>query len=408
MNRREHYRTIAINILLSIVISMVLNFSYLVFLMVGPHREPAPKEPQPQATEQVVEAVKDEEVSEQMVPELNSAQTDSLKREVIIREENIIRQHSRRGNDDAISDTTRNIFIALDLLFYFVASLLMLTIMTRSLSARKRNHFVRRLAFCLVLLLPIYLLAPQLTWRGEIVITANTHYPINPMTILKLVTTFIVAAFYGKIYELLYAKQAIEMENEKLKNENLTWQYNTLVNQVNPHFLFNSLNSLSMLVREHKSEDALTYIGRMSDTYRYIIEEGKVERTTVASELSFLDAYRYMLEVRYAGKLHIELNVDSDYDDYELPPLSIQPLIENAVKHNTITSSKPLTISIRGEEDYIVVSNPIQPKLQSEESTGIGLANLSSRYELIVDRKVEVSNDGKEFRVRLPLIHPSR
>lgn len=408
MNRREHYRTIAINILLSIVISMVLNFSYLVFLMVGPHREPAPKEPQPQATEQVAEAVKDEEVSEQMVPELNSARTDSLKREVIIREENIIRQHSRRGNDDAISDTTRNIFIALDLLFYFAASLLMLTIMTRSLSARKRNHFVRRLALCLALLLPIYLLAPQLTWRGEIVITANTHYPINPMTILKLVTTFIVAAFYGKIYELLYAKQAIEMENEKLKNENLTWQYNTLVNQVNPHFLFNSLNSLSMLVREHKSEDALTYIGRMSDTYRYIIEEGKVERTTVASELSFLDAYRYMLEVRYAGKLHIELNVDSDYDDYELPPLSIQPLIENAVKHNTITSSKPLTISIRGEEDYIVVSNPIQPKLQSEESTGIGLTNLSSRYELIVGRKVEVSNDGKEFRVRLPLIHPSR
>ena len=408
MNRREHYRTIAINILLSIVISMVLNFSYLVFLMVGPHREPAPKEPQPQATEQVAEAVKDEEVSEQMVPELNSAQTDSLKREVIIREENIIRQHSRRGNDEAISSTTRNIFIALDLLFYFAASLLMLTIMTRSLSARKRNHFVRRLAFCLALLLPIYLLAPQLTWRGEIVITANTHYPINPMTILKLFTTFIVAAFYGKIYELLYAKQAIEMENEKLKNENLTWQYNTLVNQVNPHFLFNSLNSLSMLVREHKSEDALTYIGRMSDTYRYIIEEGKVERTTVASELSFLDAYRYMLEVRYAGKLHIELNVDSDYDDYELPPLSIQPLIENAVKHNTITSSKPLTISIRGEEDCIVVSNPIQPKLQSEESTGIGLTNLSSRYELIVGRKVEVSNDGKEFRVRLPLIHPSR
>lgn len=408
MNRREHYRTIAINILLSIVISMVLNFSYLVFLMVGPHREPAPKEPQPQATEQMAEAVKDEEVSEQMVPELNSAQTDSLKREVIIREENIIRQHSRRGNDDAISDTTRNIFIALDLLFYFAASLLMLTIMTRSLSARKRNHFVRRLALCLALLLPIYLLAPQLTWRGEIVITANTHYPINPMTILKLVTTFIVAAFYGKIYELLYAKQAIEMENEKLKNENLTWQYNTLVNQVNPHFLFNSLNSLSMLVREHKSEDALTYIGRMSDTYRYIIEEGKVERTTVASELSFLDAYRYMLEVRYAGKLHIELNVAADYDDYELPPLSIQPLIENAVKHNTITSSKPLTISIRGEEDYIVVSNPIQPKLQSEESTGIGLTNLSSRYELIVGRKVEVSNDGKEFRVRLPLIHPSR
>ena len=247
-----------------------------------------------------------------------------------------------------------------------------------------------------------------MTWRGEIILTANAHHIFSPMTLLKLTALFLVCAFYGKVYELLYAKQVVEMENERLKNENLTWQYNTLINQVNPHFLFNSLNSLSMLVREQKNDDAVTYIGQMSDTYRYIIEEGKAEKTTVENELHFLEAYRYLLEIRYAGKLHIEVAVGKEYYDCELPPLSIQPLIENAVKHNTITSSRPLTVTITTEGECIVVSNPIHPKLQAEESTGIGLANLSSRYELIVGRKIEVENDGRNFIVKLPIIRTTK
>ena len=256
---------------------------------------------------------------------------------------------------------------------------------------------------CLLVVIVAYFLSPQLTWRGEIIITANSNHLLNPMTLLKLTMALLVCVLYGKIYGLLYAKGAVEMENAKLKNENLTWQYNTLINQVNPHFLFNSLNSLSMLVREQNNANALTYISRMSDTYRYIIEEGKAESTTVENELRFLDAYRYLLEVRYAGKLHIEVTVGREYFGAEIPPLSIQPLIENAVKHNTITTARPLHIRIASEEGYIVVSNAIHPKLQPEESTGIGLENLSSRYELIVGRKIEVANDGKEFIVKLPI-----
>lgn len=396
-----------INFLVAVTISMVLNFSYLVFIMIGENKEPAPSKPTKPRTEQVVES----KVSGEGVPvaegEAAVSESDEAQKEVIIREENISRRSRHRNNINPLATSKGNLFMLLDIFFYWFVAMVMLRIMTRT-SRSKHNKFIFNLILSLVLLLGAYLLSPQMTWRGEIIITANARHLFNPMTVLKLSALFITCALYGKIFELFYAKQVVEMENERLNNENLTWQYNTLVNQVNPHFLFNSLNSLSMLVREQRNEAAVTYIGQMSDTYRYIIEEGKAEKTTVAQELRFLEAYRYLLEIRYAGKLNIEVTVGEEFSDYEIPPLSIQPLIENAVKHNTITTSRPLTITIATEEDYIVVSNTINPKLQPEESTGIGLDNLSRRYELIVGRKIEVCDDGERFVVKLPIIRTAK
>lgn len=400
MRHNNKYRRTAVNILLAIILSIVLNFSYLIVL-VGVQREPAPKQPQQPKTEQVTSA--EEIAAETQSEEAVAEDEEQLKREVIIREEEITRQDK---SNQTLSENRRKLFMLIDILFYGVVAMLFLTIITDT-TRNQRNRFSLRVVACVVLLIAAYLLTPQMTWRGEISITAQTlRYFFNPMSMLKLVATFLVTVLYGKIYELLYAKQMVEMENERLTNENLSWQYNTLVNQVNPHFLFNSLNSLSMLVREAKNEEALTYIGQMSDTYRYIIEEGKAEKTTVENELRFLDAYGFLLEIRYAGKLHIKIDVERSFYDYQIPPLSIQPLIENAVKHNTITSSKPLDIVISNDSEHIVVSNPIHPKLQPEDSTGIGLTNLASRYELIVGRRTEVINNGKEFIVKLPVIKP--
>ena len=404
MKRSEQYRKIAINLLLAVTLSLVLNFSYLVFMMVGTtNREPAPSEPTKPRTELSVESPKIDAVG----VKVEATMPDSLRKQVIIREENISRQGRERNNASPLASEKGKLFIMMDIFYYWAVAMLLLSIMTDT-TRKRRNSFILRLSICVVLLVIAYTIAPQMTWKGEIIITANAHHLFNPMTLLKLTALLLVCALYGKVYELLYAKQVVEMENERLKNENLTWQYNTLVNQVNPHFLFNSLNSLSMLVREQKNEDAVTYIGQMSDTYRYIIEEGKVEKTTVENELRFLEAYRYLLEIRYAGKLHIDVAVGKEFYGCEIPPLSIQPLIENAVKHNTITSSRPLTVSITTEGESIVVSNPIHPKLQAEESTGIGLANLSSRYKLIVGRKIEVINDGVKFVVKLPIIRNAK
>lgn len=404
MKQRGNYRKVAINSMIAITISLVLNFSYLVFVMVGENREPAPQRPIKPQTQQVVESKRSGEAA---FEEMEQLESDSLGGVVIIREESITRQSRQRYNISPLATPKGELFMVIDIVFYWAVALLMLSIMTYT-SRNKRNSFILRLIVSVALLIVTYMLAPQMTWKGDIILTANANHLFNPMTLLKLTALLLVCASYGKVYELLYAKRVVEMENERLKNENLTWQYNTLVNQVNPHFLFNSLNSLSMLVREHKTDDALTYIGQMSDTYRYIIEEGEAEKTTVEEELRFVEAYGYLLEIRYAGKLHIDLSIDEKYLSWQMPPLSIQPLIENAVKHNTITSSLPMEISITTEEGYVVVSNAIHPKLQPEESTGIGLKNLSSRYELITGRNIEVVANESRFVVKLPLIAPKK
>lgn len=391
MKRAGRYRKVAINVLLAIVVSMVLNFSHLVFMAIGVNREPAPEKPAKATTERVATTEQQSSLSE--VPT----------REVLPQEQILTPQNSRRSNLHPMATRKGAMSIlAVEFVFYIAVTMLFLTIMTFSRGKRKSSFYVRVL-MALCVLVACYFLAPQIHWDGRISILANSHHLIHPMTLLKIMVSFIVAVLYGKIYDLVYAKQTIEMENERLKNENLTWQYNTLVNQVNPHFLFNSLNSLSMLIREKNNDDAITYISQMSDTYRYIMEEGNEELTSVEDELRFLEAYRYLLEIRYSGKLHIVTDIDKELYSLRIPPLSIQPLIENAVKHNTITSSQPLTISITSDGDYIIVSNPIRPKLQPEESTNIGLKNLSTRYELIVGRKVEVSREGGEFVVKLPL-----
>ena len=397
MRPNTNKKTVALNLLIAIVISVVVNFSYFVFIMVeNSHNRQAEEQP------------KTEVVAEQNAQNSQSGvvKNENGQEEVVVREESISRySRQRSGRSNVWATEKGRAFMWIDMLYYVAVAMLLLWIMTTPTGKRKWGY-VWRLLVCLTLLTLFYFIAPHLTWQGDIIITASARRLFNPMLLLKLSATYIIVVLYGKIFQMHYKQQEIEVENERLKNENLTWQYNTLVNQVNPHFLFNSLNSLSMLVREGNKEDALVYINQMSDTYRYIIQDGTAEMTTVDNELRFLEAYKYLLEIRYAGKLHIEVDVDRTLYDYTLPPLSIQPLIENAVKHNTISSSHPMKIGITTEEGYIVVTNTIAPKLEAEESTGIGLRNLSHRCTLLTERDIVVENNGSTFVVKLPITKP--
>ena len=204
-----------------------------------------------------------------------------------------------------------------------------------------------------------------------------------------------------------FQRQAVVVENERLKNENLTTRYNMLVGQINPHFFFNSLNSLAMLVREKHDQKALTYIDQLSYTFRYIIQNGQSMLMTLDEELKFLEAYSYLFKIRYADKLFFDIDVDEKYLGWKLPAFSLQPLIDNAVKHNSITRTKPFHISVRTEEGLLVVSNPKVPKLEPEPSTGIGLENLRNRWNLITGSDIEIADDGATFSVRMPLQNPS-
>ena len=216
-----------------------------------------------------------------------------------------------------------------------------------------------------------------------------------------------VSVLYGRIYVLISQRQAVVVENEQLKNENLTTRYNMLVGQINPHFFFNSLNSLAMLVREKHDEKALTYIDQLSYTFRYIIQNGQSMLMTLDEELKFLEAYSYLFKIRYADKLFFDVDVDEKYLGWKLPAFSLQPLIDNAVKHNSITRSKPFHISVRTEGDLLVVSNPKVPKLEPEPSTGIGLENLRNRWHLITGSDIGIDDDSQTFTVRMPLQNPT-
>lgn len=223
------------------------------------------------------------------------------------------------------------------------------------------------------------------------------------VVLTKSLFMLVVSALYSYIYTLMQQRQQMVVENERLKTENLSTRYNMLVGQINPHFFFNSLNSLSMLVREKDEERALKYIEQLSYTFRYIIQNGQTSETTLKDEMAFAEAYIYLFKIRYADKLFFDIDIDPMYDSWTLPALSLQPLIGNAVKHNSITTKNPLHVAIRVVDGVLEIENPKHPKLDVEPSTGIGLQNLRSRWQIITGRDIEIIDEEQRFVVRMPL-----
>jgi len=190
---------------------------------------------------------------------------------------------------------------------------------------------------------------------------------------------------------------------QKLKEEKLTFQYETLKNQVNPHFLFNSLNTLSSLVSKDV-ELSEQYIQKLSSIYRYILENKDLDQVNLKRELEFVKDYFYLQQVRDNGKIDLEVNVE-DPERFEILPISLQLLVENAFKHNMATRSNPLKILIELDEknNCVSVSNNLRLKTHIEDTSKLGLNNLSERNKLITGKEVKVIEKEGEFKVIVPL-----
>lgn len=233
-------------------------------------------------------------------------------------------------------------------------------------------------------------------------------FHLNGIDMFKTIFAGIITVLCGSIITLIYRQQRMKLENERLKTENLQATYNVLTAQINPHFFFNSLNTLSALVREQQNDISLKYINELSDIFRYVLNSNKKELVTLQQELYFLNAYRYMLEIRYEDKLFFDIRIDEKYLRYLLPVLSFQPVIENIIKHNVISEEKPLTIRIYiTEDEQLAISNPVRPKFGSKENTGIGLKNLGDRYRLLLSKNILIENDDLDFTVKLPILEKS-
>ncbi len=250
----------------------------------------------------------------------------------------------------------------------------------------------------------------------------TTIYTIIMSVLLKLFVEMVTRMSLGSWQNILYSTVAITLtitffmtsrsfllnwrqtsiDAERLKKESIAAQYESLKNQVNPHFLFNSFNVLSNLVYEDQDK-AVKFIKQLSEVYRYVLDSRTKEIVDLGEELHFLESYIFLQQIRFGDKLRFDIRLDGVRSD--IAPLALQLLVENAIKHNIVSQDDPLTIRLFVDGDFIVVENNLQVKQGlSEHSSGIGLENIAKRYEFLSERKIEVLKTERHFIVKLPVI----
>lgn len=208
------------------------------------------------------------------------------------------------------------------------------------------------------------------------------------------------------IIRLINQKQSVQLENETLKSEALQSQLESLKNQLSPHFLFNSLTALKTLINE-SPDIAQDYINNLSKALRYTLQSNEKQLVSLKEEMDFTESYLFLIKLRFDTNLTVNIETSKKFSGHRLPPLTIQTLLENAVKHNEVSKRKPLTITIQTTNNpSLVVRNTIQEKITEEDGTGIGLTNLSKQFRLLLGKEINISKENNEFRVEVPLINP--
>lgn len=232
---------------------------------------------------------------------------------------------------------------------------------------------------------------------------------VNPFFIqsngwrLVIVVWLVELVILGLLLTNRFTQNTLRLQKKAaiLQAMNDTARYTALQNQLNPHFLFNSLNTLIAEI-EYNPENAVHFTKHLSSVYRYVLQSQDKTLVTLAEELEFMRSYLFLHEVRLGKCLICQNNVPANYMDALLPPLTLQLLAENVIKHNSITQSKPMTISIGIANGYLIVSNPVHPK-KSAVSSGVGLQNLAKRSKLMFGKDIVVESETNCFTVKVPL-----
>lgn len=272
---------------------------------------------------------------------------------------------------------------------------------------KKRPHhkdYIRRLSLQLVVITVIsFLILHGLLLSGIYHLSENQiPAPTEGELLAGMYTiTFFVIAIYEAMYFFdLWKIQTLE--NEKLKTENAKAQLNVLKNQINPHFLFNSFNTLVSIIPED-TDTAVKFTTELSHFYRFILALKDKELIPLSQELECVESFIYLLKIRFEERLIVHKDIDVTSLNKYIVPLSLQILVENATKHNIVSQTKPLTISIQVSNHKICVENNIQLKREIE-STQTGLRNIRQRYQLLTQNDITITNLDQRFKVCLPLI----
>jgi sensor histidine kinase YesM len=225
----------------------------------------------------------------------------------------------------------------------------------------------------------------------------------NSLFMIKIAFTFLILSMLitNSILFFVNWKKSVVLQ-EQLKREQLDLQYETLKSQVNPHFLFNSLNSVTSLIKKDPDK-AILFVKKLSDVYRYVLEQKDNEIVTIESELKFLDSYIFLQKIRFGENLAINVNVTDK--SRNIIPLSLQMLMENVIKHNVISKEFPLTIEIFTKDgNYLVMKNNLKKK-PALNTGNIGIENIRSRFEFFTDKPLLINESKTHFTVEIPIIN---
>jgi hypothetical protein len=267
----------------------------------------------------------------------------------------------------------------------------------------------RRIAAWFLITLPVspafitalYCIYRLLVLPDQLITPTQLYWAI----VAGFVIDILFLAFNEGIYTFSKWKETIQ-EAEQLKKANLQTQFEGLKNQVNPHFLFNSINTLSSLIHEDK-ERAEKFIDEMSSVYRYLLRNNEEELVTLSTELKFIHSYFHLLKTRYGSGIEMKVNITKESEKYLLPPLTLQLLVENTVKHNNVLKEKPLLIEIDGSSNArLIVKNNLQKKTTAVYSSKIGLDNIREKFRLLNQPDIIIKETPTMFIVTLPLLEP--
>lgn len=263
------------------------------------------------------------------------------------------------------------------------------------------TKFPFRLAANIVFYFIIRFISLKLNLYGSGAVVSEKIAGLMFNIILVLEISFCILA--AEIYMLMVNNQQVRLKNEMLQKVNAETTFEVLKNQVNPHFLFNSLNTINAMI-DKDSAAAKKFLNNMSQVYRHVLNNAGRPVVTLAEEMEFAMAYSNMLQERHSGSLNVNIHISDEYLADLLPPMSVQILLENAIKHNVVSARMPLAITIETEKGRLIVSNRLQEKKVKEPSTGTGLHNLNQRYSYLSNHGIDINKADGLFVVSMPLL----
>jgi len=300
-------------------------------------------------------------------------------------------------------------FIASSILYNFLFCALVWTIygFLFPFSKKEPGNKIRFLTTTLLILLPALI-----SFAYDYLFSAFTKDVLTPFDVISnkkpyflILRGLLVSGLFYFIYFYLQVsaeKQKSQIEVEQLKQAQLAANLSTLKEQLSPHFLFNTLNTLSSLTQDKNVKD---FVAELANVYRYVLQYKELDTATLEQEIHFIESYLYIIKTRLENAIDVTNTIDPKVAKSKIPPLTLQLLIENAIKHNIASGSKPLRIRIENTDNqFITISNNYQPKNSIQASTGIGLSNVMQRYQLLFKKEILIDKNPDFFSIKLPVI----